>query len=601
MEFRILGPLEIVDDERTLALRGPKQRALLTILLLHANEAVSRERLIEDLWGERRPETAATALHGHVSQLRKVLESAGNRDERQLVTRAPGYELCLEPEQLDLKRFERLAAEGKRALAGGHAEEAAATLAKALSLWRGQPFAEFGSAPFALVESLRLEELRLSATEDRIEADLELGRHGAVVAELETLFAEYPYRERLCEYLMLALYRSGRQAEALEAYQRTRRALVEELGIEPGTALQELERAILNHEASLEPPTESHDERVHTETLVLEARRRHRTRPWAMLGLAALVLLAVASGLAFGLRGGERAPTLLPPNSVAFIDAESGRVMRSYPVGREPRALTVAFDSLWVANYRNETVTRINLTTDDEHTFPIGGHLHPLSLAAVEGRVWVWTLEGLLVPIDPHYDTTGDPIRLAVYLPRGRLTGTPAGEITDGGGFLWITAPGTTVIRVDPSTPERVLPIIPDAGADGPVAFREGKLWVGGYGTVFPIDAETGVWGHGTRVGGVWDIAVTADSLWVASGGLTRALRRVDLPSRIVDETIPVGDRPVAVAPAAGSIWVASRDDGEGTVYRIDPADDRVVDTIAVGSIPTAIVGNKDGVWIAVK
>jgi DNA-binding SARP family transcriptional activator/DNA-binding beta-propeller fold protein YncE len=612
MEFRILGPLEIVDDGRTLELRGPKQRALLTILLLHANEVVSQERLVEDVWGERRPETASTALHGYVSQLRKLLESPDSRDERLLVTRAPGYELRLDAEQLDLTRFERLDAKGKGALATGDAEEAAATLREALSLWRGQPFAEFSAAPFALVEGLRLEELRLSAIEDRIEAELALGRHGALVAELETLVAEHPHRERLWGYLMLALYRSGRQAEALDAYQRTRRALVDELGIEPGTMLQELERAILNHDPSLELPTTVEAEPAQPELAAVDGRRRLRVGPWRALAAASVLVLAVALGLAFALPGGESAPMLLEPNSVGFIDAESGRVTRSYPVGREPRALTVAFDSLWVANYRNETVTRIDLTTEDEHTIPIGGHLHPLSLTAFEGRVWVWTLEELLVEIDPRYDSAGDPIRLAVDLPRGsRIPG--AGEITGGGGFLWITAPYVTVLRVDPSSPERVLPcserascaIVPDAGADGPVAFREGRLWIGGYGTVFPIDAETGFWGYGTRVGGVWDIAVTADSLWAVSGGsgggVTRALRRIVLPSRTVDETIPVGDRPVAVALAAGSIWVASRDDGEGTVYRIDPGDDRVVDTIAVGSIPTAIVGDKSGVWVAVK
>ena len=210
MEFRILGPVEVVSDGRVVALGSLKQRGLLALLLLHVNEVVSRDRLTEDLWGERAPETAAASLHTYVSQLRKLLE-AGNGEPRVLVTRAPGYLLALDPGQLDLTRFERLARDGKYQLAANDAQAAAGTLAQALSLWRGPPLAEFGSAPFALAESLRLQELRVSALEDRIDADLALGRHQGLIAELEVLAREHPFRERLQGQLMLALYRSGRR------------------------------------------------------------------------------------------------------------------------------------------------------------------------------------------------------------------------------------------------------------------------------------------------------------------------------------------------------------------------------------------------------
>jgi DNA-binding SARP family transcriptional activator len=254
MEFRILGPLEVVDDGRTVALGGSKQRALLAILLLRANEVVSRDRLIEDLWGERAPETASTALHGYVSQLRKALKPRRGEDEHQLlITRAPGYLLRVDPEQFDLRRFERLVREAKSELVEGDAQAASRALAEGLALWRGPPLAELGSAPFALVESLRLQELRVSTLEDRVEADLALGRHHDLVAELETLAAEHPFRERLRGQLMLALYRSGRQAEALRTYQQARRLLADELGLEPGQELKQLEQAILRQDPTLTP------------------------------------------------------------------------------------------------------------------------------------------------------------------------------------------------------------------------------------------------------------------------------------------------------------------------------------------------------------
>jgi DNA-binding SARP family transcriptional activator len=257
MEFRILGPVEVVDGGRVVSLGPSKQRALLAVLLLHVNEVVSRDRLIEDLWGERAPQSAAASLHTYVSQLRKLLEP-DSRAPTVLLTRAPGYVLELDTERVDLNRFELLARRGKSELVAGNAGAAATTLAEALSLWRGEPLQEFGSAPFALAESLRLQELRVSALENRIDADLALGRNDALVAQLETLVTTHPYRERLRAQLMLALYRSGRQVQALEAYRKTRRHLAEELGLEPGEALRRLQKAILGQDPLLDlaEPTE---------------------------------------------------------------------------------------------------------------------------------------------------------------------------------------------------------------------------------------------------------------------------------------------------------------------------------------------------------
>ncbi|MGH3031492.1 MAG: BTAD domain-containing putative transcriptional regulator [Gaiellaceae bacterium] len=248
MEFRVLGPLEVREGAHSLAVGRGKERALLALLLLHANSVVSKDRLIDALWGETPPPTAPTALQVNVSKLRKTLGAA------RIVTRAPGYALELQPEELDLRCFERLSSEGASALAGGNAERAAGLLHEALSLWRGPPLADLAYEAFVQTEALRLEELRLAALEQRIEADLALGRHAQVVGELERLVAEHPLREGLRGRLMLALYRSGRQADALEAYHAARRALVDELGLEPSADLQELERAILRQDASLVAP-----------------------------------------------------------------------------------------------------------------------------------------------------------------------------------------------------------------------------------------------------------------------------------------------------------------------------------------------------------
>ena len=246
MEFRILGPLEVVDERHHVQLGPEKQRAVLALLLLDANRPVPVDRLIDGLWGDGTPEKAVKAIHTYVSRLRKIVP--GGR----LRTQPPGYAIELRPGELDLHRFEHLLAEGQRALGDGDPGAASAALHQGLSLWRGSPLAEFASEPFAAAENGRLEELRLLALEARLEADLALGRHAEVVGELERLVAEHRLRERFYGQLMLALYRSGRQAEALTVYRDGRSFLVDQLGIEPSRALHDLEGAILRQDPSLD-------------------------------------------------------------------------------------------------------------------------------------------------------------------------------------------------------------------------------------------------------------------------------------------------------------------------------------------------------------
>ena len=242
MDFRILGPLEVVDSGSALPLGGRNQRTLLALLLLHAGEVVSSDRMIDALWGEEAPRTAQTSIQNSISRLRKLLGS------ERLVTRSPGYELRLQGDLLDARRARELVGEARAA----EPPERVRLMSEAEQLWRGPTLADFAYAGFAQAAIAQLEELRLGIVEERIDAELELGRDTELLGELEGLVADHPLRERLRGQLMLALYRAGRQAAALHTYQEARRSLLEQLGIEPGPALQRLHGSILRQERALE-------------------------------------------------------------------------------------------------------------------------------------------------------------------------------------------------------------------------------------------------------------------------------------------------------------------------------------------------------------
>jgi DNA-binding SARP family transcriptional activator/tetratricopeptide (TPR) repeat protein len=257
MDFRILGPLEVSENDRVFPLGAPKERALLASLLLRANRVVATDRLIEVLWGAAPPDTARATLQTYVLRLRRALRPVRGSASPMIATSPPGYVLQVRPDQVDLHRFERLVAEARTAMAGGDSgdmEKAAERLRQALGLWRGPALGEVASmSPLLMGEAARLEEARYAALDDRIEAELALGWHARLVGEVEALVGAHPERERLRRQLMVALYRSGRQAEALAVYRSTRQFLVQELGVEPSRALQELERAILRADPALEP------------------------------------------------------------------------------------------------------------------------------------------------------------------------------------------------------------------------------------------------------------------------------------------------------------------------------------------------------------
>ena len=411
MQIRILGPLEVSDDGRVVELGAGRQRALLALLALHAREIVATDRLIEELWGGSPPPTAAKALQNLVSQLRRSLGADS------IATRPPGYSLRLDADDLDARRFERLAAEGHRLLEEDPGR-AGQTLIEALGLWRGRALADFAYEDFAQSEITRLDELRLGAIEDRIDADLAMGRATELVPELEPLVSAHPLRERLRGQLMLALYRSGRQADALEAYRSGRRLLDEELGLKPDDELQRLEKS---------HPQPRSFARV-------AGSRRGRT-----------TLCRTASP---SVARTERAG---PPDSVAVIDPQRSRVVGHVLVGRRPVALAIGHGSVWVANADDGTVSRIH-PDRREVIRTIGIGAPAIDLAVATDAVWVANgSDGTVSRIDPSADAVVETIDL-----RGssELVWNPTYAVDADDDSVWIAAGPHHVLRIDPTTNE---------------------------------------------------------------------------------------------------------------------------------------------------
>ena len=465
--YRILGPLEVSADGRVIEIGGPKQQALLAILLLRANEPVPRDALVHDLWGGQPPAGAQGSLDVYVSRLRRALGAVTNGPV--VMTRPGAYCLRIADEQLDARRFERLVEEGRSALAANAPGPAAASLRAALQLWRGNALGDLGDQPFAQVEAARLEELRLGAVEDRIEADLALGRHATVVSEIEALVTVHPLRERLRGQLMIALYRCGRQAEALEAYQAARRTLVEELGLEPAPALQEAERAILRQDPSLGPPGRA--AAAHARDPVPGARRHARRARVTAVALGTAVVLA--AGVLLSSRGAHAAQvTLAGANGLVAVNPASGRLVAATPLNGAPGAVSGGPNSVWVADPDGGAITRIDpasgATVDQ---ILVGGE--PGSIVAGDGAIWVASTVGATVTrIDPATETVTQTIP---------LPGANPGAIAYGAGRLWVAdAVAHKLFEIDPATGalERTLPLDLQPSA---ILVTDGAIWVAGY------------------------------------------------------------------------------------------------------------------------
>jgi len=577
MRYLILGPLEVRDGENDVELRGGQQRRLLAILLLHSGEAVSSDRLIEELWDGKPPETAAKALQGYVSSLRKQLGSEA------VETVGAGYRLKVAPADIDAGHFEELLAEARpleRALA-------LATLRDALALWRGPALADFAYDEFARNEIDRLEELRLGAIERRIDLELALGHHDDVVPELEALVHTYPVRERLRGHLMVALYRSGRQADALDAYQDARTALRDELGLEPSEELQALQRAILDHDTALAaPPRVDVPGQAAGESRPSAGRSVRRPLLAVAIGLA--ILGGAAAALALTLGANKAEAIALAPNTAVMLDHGTTRVEL---VGRRPTAVAVGAGFVWVTNSVSGTVTKLDPATSD-FVDTIGVGTGDLSDVAVGlGSVWVADgNDGTVSQIDPRLDQVSrtypenaqptiaaDPVFYVavgsghVWATRGNellridpnsgrvevwaKVGTPTG-LTTGGGYVWVTSQTQDLLlRVDPGKrntftpqPQPVEPIQP--------VYARGSLWVIEGSDIQQIHPLSLAAGDPFRVkGGPSALAAGSGALWVTTYG--GSLKRV-APGGGVTTVLHVGKKLglSAVDVGRGATWV---------------------------------------------
>ena len=588
MELRILGPFQAFDDSgREVGLPTGRERALLAALVLRRGEVVSVDALVEALWGDTTPSTAVKAVQGYVSHLRRLLGSDGA-----IVTQAPGYVLRVPAEAVDAHRFATLAAEGWRTLEDDP-ESALDTFEDALALWRGPALAEFAFADFAQREIRRLEELRLETVEGRFEAMLELGRHGAVVAELETRVAEHPLRERLRGQLMLALYRSGRQAEALEVYRDGRRLLADELGLEPGAELQRLERAILSQDASLEAPAErQRPEAKPTSTPPKRDGRRRGAGRRIAVGAALAAVAAVAATLGYLVVADEPSASVVAnPPTLAVIDPATNSVVASIPVGSKPVAIAAGEGGVWVGDARDGTITRVDPEARRVvKTIGIGAPV--VDLATGLGGVWAATGGfGEVVRIDPEVGAVAqripvsdpaDPVvpsvpsvgvgdgRVWAGVPDGlaridpssgdvvdtvHLDGNQALQIAAGGGAVWVTTIANRAKRVEASSGRPTAEFYA-GGWVYPVALGGGSAWVGGLRGLAKLQPDTGAsLSSSAEIRGVTGIAFGEGSVWLTNS-LTSDVVRVDPETGAIDARIPLGGQGEDLVVHRGLVWV---------------------------------------------
>ena len=594
LEFRILGPLEVRRGERALPLGGPKQRALLAVLLLHANVRVPRERLIEELWGDAAPPTVNAVLNNYLTKLRRLLASGDG--DGVLTTQAHGYVLHTDTNGLDAARFEQLIDEARAALARGEAEDAAATFREALALWRGPALADFAYEQFAQREIRRLEELRLAALEDRIDADLALRRHETLVAELEALVAEHAYRERMQAQLMLALYRSGRQAEALDAYGRARRTLVDELGIEPAPRLQDLERAILRHDNSLEPPVAPAPVDHELKTTRTAPRARVRWTLAVAIGLAVVLALSVAlAATSDDTPVSSAKPIALMGDSLAVVDPTRASVVAEVPLGGRPSGIAVGGGLVWVGNRDDNTLLGIDPRTRSIAR-TIGLPSAPGDVVTAAGSLWVGSGNTVL-RVDPDVND------VVVIRLGGTVLQCCGNDVEVGRSVVWASHRGA-LSRIDPST--NAVQRVRDAGVQS-IAYGHETLWAlteanrlerldpGTNRVVDSISLE-----HVGQItfGGV--VAAGANAVWAApTSGKT--LWRIDPLSDQFAGSVPVGCAPAGLALGGRAVWVACKD---RTIVRVDPKSERVAKPVQLGVYPAPsdapIAVGEGAVWVAV-
>jgi DNA-binding SARP family transcriptional activator/outer membrane protein assembly factor BamB len=619
VEFRILGPLEVAVDGSTVTLGSGKQRALLGVLLLHVNKVVSTERLVDELWGARPPPTSGKLVQVYVSQLRRTLDAAGAKDV--LRTRPPGYVAELEPEQLDAMRFERLLDRARTEADAGSAEEAVASYDEALGLWRGAVLADVVLESEAGGEAGLLEELRLAALTEQTDCALALGRHAELIGRLESLTLEHPLHERLWAQLMLALYRSGRQSEALGAYHQARRTLVEQVGLDPSPELHRLEKAILAHDPSLELSPQPRPEVVTQATApaAAETPRLARYRIPVAVGAAALMLAAAGTVLVVARGGHEAAPlAVVSSDSVVIVEPAGNVLADEIELHTRPTALAYGDGSLWVGAGDDGTLLQIDPRTHDVRTIGLGAP--PIQIALADGFVWVLTSEHTLFQLRSGRGSLVRRVALPETVRVGRYSGQSfrrfhpgCGALAAGAGAAWVGCWLPVAVRVDERTGTAAQLAVACAGG---IAFDGRAVWCAGA-TVSPdraahpqgelsrVDPGTrkitqtiappGV-GPDTNVDGV---ATGADAIWVINA-TNQALWKIDPALGRATAVVSLHHAPAYVAVGDDTVWTANRD---GTLSRVDARSARLLRTIPLGAYPrtaypTQIAAGGDRIWV---
>ena len=573
LEFRILGPLEIVDAGVPLELPAGQRRSLLIDLLLHADESVSVDQLVDDLWEGDAPATADKIVQLHISHLRRQLGS--ERIERT----ATGYLFRLRPDELDARVAERLAADAAVAEPTAQVD----IVLQALALWRGRPLADAQYQGFAQNEAGRLEELRLSLQERLFEARLELGEHREIVADLEALVAEHPLREHLRALLMLALYRSGRQADALATYRHGRLRLHDELGLEPSSELQQLERRILEQDSTLLPERRS---------------PVRRTRKRWVVAVAGVVGALLVSGAAWALLRQTATPVRAVANSAIEVDADTGHFSRSLQVGLTPRALALHGDVLWAVNFGGRTVTRLDLATGRSATGGIPAA--PTGIVVTNNAVWVASsFSPQLFRLDP----SSAQVVGTVSLP------TPADALAASGSTVWVVnQQAGTLVRVNTQTEQATVALRRLGGPLG-IQAADGQLWIAASFArrLLRIDPSTLTITPFPLPLAAQALSIGCGAIWMTNPA-ENEVTRFDLKTH-ERQTIAVGENPISLAAAGTHVWVAN--DLSHTLQEIDCAPTHLVvrRTIPFGSnsaaapklSPTAIAAKSDGAWVALQ
>jgi DNA-binding SARP family transcriptional activator len=631
VEFRILGPLEVLEDGSPLPLGRLKERTVLAVLLLHANEFVSRERLIDELWGVAPPATARKAVNVYISKLRKTL-SANSHDP--ITTADGGYSLGVGSDLLDVDRMRSLVAAASEHMASGRSEAASRLLQEALAFWRGPTLAGLAFESLGRDEVAQLDELRRTVLMDRIDCDLAQGRHEQVIGELQVLVREHPLRERLRAQQMLALYRADRQADALDAYQQARHALIDELGIEPSDSLQRLQQAILRHDPALEGPAGTTGANGGTQAplpvadVVTEAvpplsrPRRPAVRRRYLVAAGLVVAAAIAAPVSFlSTRGSGRPAPSSPvssvsPNTVAILNAAT-RALGDDPGGiTKPGPMAVDGNILWIVARGSGSIVHYDVRTQPG-TPPFSAGLSPYAVAAAGGHAWVSERRPVVTWIR-HVGSVKDvyampPVtRSSIRVHQLKTAGADA----VGGGYLWVIpgpiGTGNRVALINMRKPQVQSTVSVGLGLQTTaIAYGYGSAWVGTY------DPQHGGIAYLTKVRpgsdqppsveletqdgtGPLAVAVGAGSVWVLTAHDN--LLRIDPRNPSDIHPIPMkAEQPEWVAVGAGSVWTANLN--HFSVSQIDPHTNKIVHTTPplgrYDAVPCGIAATHAAVFVA--